>query len=115
MACNPTWDRPAVITVVTLFQSFKGMSDGMESTEELDLATSQDLLTRCAVVWCGVVCCGVLWCAVVFSVGHMLCEDTGCFFYWSPLNLAKSQSLYEIPYFNFFYRILILVLGLSQI
>ena len=50
MACNPTWDRPAIITVVTLFQSFKGMSDGMESTEELDLATSQDLLTRCAVV-----------------------------------------------------------------
>ena len=39
----------------------------------------------------------------------------GVFFYWSPLNLAMSQSLYEIPYFNFFSRILLLVLGLSQI
>ena len=39
----------------------------------------------------------------------------GVFFYWSPLNLAKSQSLYEIPYSNFFSRILLLVLGLSQI
>ena len=37
------------------------------------------------------------------------------FFYWFPLNLAKSQSLYKIPYFNFFSRILLLVLGLSQI
>ena len=51
-----------------LVSEFKGMSDDTESREELDLATSQDLLTRCAVVWCGVVCCGVLWCAVVFSV-----------------------------------------------
>ena len=39
----------------------------------------------------------------------------GVFFDWSPLNLAKSQSLYEIPYSNFFSRILLLVLGLSQI
>ena len=51
-----------------LVSEFKGMSDDTESREELDLATSQDLLTRCAVVWCAVVCCGVLWCAVVFSV-----------------------------------------------
>ena len=41
--------------------------------------------------------------------------NTGCFYYWSPLNLAKSQSLYEILYSNFFSRILLLVLGLSQI
>ena len=33
----------------------------------------------------------------------------------TPLNLAKSQSLYEIPYSNFFFRILLRVLGLSQI
>ena len=26
----------------------------------------------------------------------------GAFFNFSPLNLAKSQSLYKIPYFNFF-------------
>ena len=41
-----------------LVSEFKGMSDDTESREELDLATSQDLLTRCAVVWCGVVHCG---------------------------------------------------------
>ena len=39
----------------------------------------------------------------------------GVFFYWSPLNLAKSQSLYEIPYSKFFSQILLLVLGLGQI
>ena len=50
-----------------------------------------------------------------------LCQEGGSlhvqvvFFYWSPQNLAKSQSLYEIPYSNFFSRILLLVLGLSQI
>ena len=32
-----------------------------------------------------------------------------------PLNLAKSQSLYKIPYSNFFSPILLLGLGLSQI
>ena len=48
-----------------LVSEFKGMSDDTESREELDLATSQDLLTRCAVVWCGVVCCGVLWCSLL--------------------------------------------------
>ena len=35
----------------------------------------------------------------------------GVFFDWSTKNLAKSQSLYEIPYSNFFSRILLLVLG----
>ena len=28
--------------------------------------------------------------------------NTGCFFYWSPLNLAMFKSLYKIPYSNFF-------------
>ena len=45
----------------------------------------------------------------------VLNQNTGCFFDWSPQNLAKSQSLYEIPYSNFFSRILLLVLALSQI
>ena len=31
----------------------------------------------------------------------------GAFFNFSPLNLAKSQSLYKIPYFNFFSPILL--------
>ena len=48
-------------------------------------------------------------------IQHNLKVIQGVFFYWSPLNLAKSQSLYEIPYSNFFSRILLLVLGLSQI
>ena len=49
-------------------------------------------------------------------VSEMLSKHIqGVFFDWSPLNLAKSQSLYEIPYSNFFSRILLLVLGLSQI
>ena len=39
----------------------------------------------------------------------------GGFFNSSPLNLAKSQSLYKIPYSNFFSPILLLGLGLSQI
>ena len=39
----------------------------------------------------------------------------GGFFNFSPLNLAKSQSLYEIPYSNFFSPILLLGLGLRQI
>ena len=32
-----------------------------------------------------------------------------------PLNLAMFKSLYKIPYSNFFYPILLLGLGLSQI
>ena len=39
----------------------------------------------------------------------------GGFFNVSPLNLAKSQSLYKIPYSNFFSPILLLGLGLRQI
>ena len=39
----------------------------------------------------------------------------GAFFNFSPLNLANTQSLYEIPHSNFFSPILILDLGLSQI
>ena len=39
----------------------------------------------------------------------------GGFFNCSPLNLAKSQSLYKIPYSNFFSPILLLGLGLRQI
>ena len=50
-----------------LVSEFKGMSDDTESREELDLATSQDLLTRCAVVWCGVVCCAVVCCGAVWD------------------------------------------------
>merc|ERR1712015_361064 len=38
----------------------------------------------------------------------------GAFFNFPPLNLAKSQSLYKIPYFNFFSPIGLLGLGLSQ-
>ena len=43
------------------------------------------------------------------------CHIQGGFFNFSPLNLAKSQSLYKIPYFNFFSPILLLGLGLRQI
>ena len=43
------------------------------------------------------------------------CKLQGGFFNSSPLNLAKSQSLYKIPYSNFFSPILLLGLGLSQI
>ena len=39
----------------------------------------------------------------------------GAFFNCTPLNLAKSQSLYKIPYSNFFSPILLLGLGLRQI
>ena len=41
-------------------------------------------------------CCGV-------SVGTLNIQlQQGAFFNLSPLNLAKSQSLYKIPYSNFF-------------
>ena len=47
------------------------------------------------------------------STGHFI---QGVFFDWSHLNLTKSQSLYEIPYSNFFLGFYyVLVLGLSQI
>ena len=177
MACNPTWDRPAVITVVTLFQSLRGCLTTRRAerswTWRLPRICSPGVLW-CGVVWCAAVCCGVLCCAVppppppppqpppprgpcprlqspcslllvpgmcfrtsvrgwyfdfrlpsqrpsraqvVLYVSWQLALRSlqGGFFNFSPLNLAKSQSLYKIPYFNFFYRILILVLGLSQI
>ena len=43
------------------------------------------------------------------------CEFGLSYYLIELLNLAKSQSLYKIPYSNFSSRILLLVLGLSQI
>ena len=41
------------------------------------------------------------------GTGHILFQViftyTRCFSYWTSLNLAKSQTLYKIPYSNFSY------------